>query len=49
ILRIHGVHPRAMRDHFALYCTLMHRPSPLSRVQREAIAVLVSGINGCVY
>ena len=49
ILRIHGVHPRIMRMHYDLYIELMHRPSPLSRVQREAIAVVVSGLNGCCY
>lgn len=49
ILRIHGVHSRTMRQHYDLYVELMHRPGPLRRKQREMIAVVVSGINGCRY
>jgi hypothetical protein len=49
ILRIHGVHGRLMRLHYELYLEIMHRPSPLSRAQREMIGTLVSAINGCRY
>ncbi len=49
ILRIHGVHRRTMRQHYDLYKQLMHRRSPLSRVQREMIAVVVSAANRCHY
>lgn len=49
ILRIHGVHPRAMRLHFELYRELMHGRGPLTRVQREMVAVAVSAENGCHY
>jgi alkylhydroperoxidase family enzyme len=49
ILRIHGVHSRTMRQHYDLYKELMHRPSPLSRIQREMIAVVVSAENRCHY
>lgn len=49
ILRVHGVHSRAMKMHYDLYLELMHRPSPLSRQQREMIAVTVSASNGCHY
>lgn len=49
ILRIHGVHPATMRLHYALYEELMRGPGPLSRVQREMIAVVVSAANGCHY
>lgn len=49
ILRVHGIHPRTLRDHFELYRTLMKRPSPLSRARREMIAVVVSAINECHY
>lgn len=49
ILRIHGVHPAVMRQHYELYLQLMHRPGPLSRVQREMIAVRVSALNRCHY
>lgn len=49
ILRIHGVHPRTMRQHYDLYAELMRGPGPLSRVQREMIAVVVSAANHCHY
>jgi len=49
ILRIHGVHSRTMRLHYDLYRDLMYRRGPLSRVQREMIAVVVSTINQCHY
>jgi len=49
ILRIHGVHPRIIRQHYDLYLELMHRPGPLSREQREMVAVVVSAINRCRY
>jgi len=49
IIRIHGVHPATMQLHFALYEALMRGPSPVSRVQREMIAVVVSAINACHY
>ncbi len=49
ILRIHGVHHRVMRLHYDLYAELMRGPGPLSRVQREMIAVRVSAANGCHY
>ena len=49
ILRIHGLHPKLLLDHFELYITAMKRRSPLSRTQRELVAVVVSAINGCHY
>lgn len=49
IIQIHGVHSRVLRLHYELYIELMHRPGPLSRVQREMIGTSVSSINGCVY
>ncbi len=49
ILRIHGVHSRTMRQHYELYRELMYGRGPLSRVQREMIAVVVSAENGCHY
>ena len=49
ILRVHGVHPRAMRLHYELYLELMRGPSPLTRVQREMLAVAVSAANHCHY
>ena len=49
IIRIHSLNPRSMRDHVDLYAHLMRGPSPLSRVQREMIAVVVSAENDCFY
>lgn len=49
IIRIHGVHPQTMRQHYDLYVELMRRPGPLTRVQREMIAVSVSAANHCHY
>lgn len=49
ILRIHGANPPSLLAHFQLYHTLMKGASPLSRSQREMIAVVVSAINECHY
>ena len=49
IVQIHGVHPAVMHRHYELYKELMHGPGPLTRRQRELIAVRVSAINACHY
>ncbi len=49
IILVHGVHSRVMRQHYDLYAELMRGHGPLSRAQREMIAVVVSAINGCHY
>ena len=49
ILRVHGVHPATMRQHYDLYRQLMYARGPLSRIQRELIAVRVSALNDCHY
>ena len=49
IIRIHGVHSRTIRLHHDLYRELMYASGPLSRIQREMIAVHVSALNGCRY
>lgn len=49
ILRIHSLNPPSMEHHYDLYRHLMAGPSPLSRVQREMIAVIVSAENDCFY
>ncbi len=49
IIQIHGVHSKVLRMHHDLYRELMYKPGPLSRVQREMIAVVVSATNGCHY
>ena len=49
ILAIHSLHPRSLRDHLELYKTLMSGPGPLSRRERELVAVAVSRANDCHY
>lgn len=49
ILRIHSLNPPSMEHHYDLYRHLMAGPSPLSRTQREMIAVTVSAENDCFY
>ena len=49
ILRIHSLDPPSMEHHYRLYRHLMAGPSPLSRMQREMIAVVVSAENDCFY
>ena len=49
ILASHSLNPAAMRAHITLYRTIMFGESPLSRVEREAMAVAVSTANACHY
>jgi len=49
IVRIAGHNPRAMQHHVEFYRAIMHGPSPLTRHQREMIAVVVSALNRCHY
>lgn len=49
IIQIHSIHSAVMRQHYDLYVELMHRRGPLSRVQREMIAVTISAANTCHY
>ena len=49
ILAIHGPNPKSLWDHLALYRHLMAGRSPLSRAQREMLAVVVSAANDCFY
>ncbi|MFY9341446.1 MAG: carboxymuconolactone decarboxylase family protein [Planctomycetota bacterium] len=49
IVRIMTPNPAVLRASMAMYQAIMHGPSPLSRRQRELLAVVVSKENGCVY
>lgn len=49
IVRIHGQNPESMELHIGYYRHMMFGPSPLSRAQREMIAVAVSAANDCFY
>lgn len=49
IVRIAGTNPKALAAHIDFYRAIMFGKSPLSRDQREMIAVVVSAINECHY
>ena len=49
IVHIMSLNARAMRDSIAFYITIMMGESPLSRPQREMLAVVVSFENHCHY
>jgi alkylhydroperoxidase family enzyme len=41
--------PEVMRDSMRLYGSIMFGPSPLTRAQREMLAVVTSKANACHY
>jgi len=50
ILRVQSNHPPALQAMLELYAaTMLQTDSPLSRAQREMLAVVVSRANGCHY
>lgn len=49
ILQIMSPNPAVLDAAMGLYLAVMHGPSPLPRVEREAIAVTVSRANDCFY
>ena len=49
IIQVHSLRPPVMKLHYEMYVELMQRESPLSRIQREMVAVLISAINECHY
>jgi alkylhydroperoxidase family enzyme len=49
IVHIMSLNPRAMDASMGFYRTLMFGPSPLSRSQREMLAVVASKANDCFY
>ena len=49
ILQIHSLNPRSLKGHYDFYAHLMRGRGPLSRPQREMIAVVVSAANHCHY
>jgi alkylhydroperoxidase family enzyme len=44
-----SLNERALQGHLDLYRAVMFGESPLSRAEREAIAVVVSAANDCHY
>lgn len=49
ILQLQSLNPAVLRASLRVYQAIMMGPSPLSRVEREAIAVTVSRANDCFY
>lgn len=49
IVSIQSQLPEVMRDSMRLYVSVMYGPSPLSRAQRELMAVVTSQVNDCHY
>lgn len=49
VLWIHSQNPRSMELHERYYEHIMRGPSPVTRVQREMIALSVSAANDCFY
>ncbi len=49
IIKVQSNHPPALKGMIDLYGSVMRLDSPLSRAQREMMAVVVSRANGCHY
>ncbi len=49
IVHVMSLNPPAMRDSMRFYVTVMKGDSPLTRVQRELLATIVSAELGCHY
>jgi len=49
ILSIHSLSSASLRGHMQLYRALMFGKSPLTRAEREMLAVTVSTLNECHY
>ncbi len=49
VIKIQSLNPRALEASSKLYLTLMYGPSRLSRIEREAIATVVSRASDCFY
>ena len=49
ISKIHSLNPKSLAAHVQLYKTVMFGKSPIPRIDREMIALVVSSINQCHY
>ena len=49
ILKVQSQNPRVLHTGMSLYMSIMHEDSPLTRAQREMLAVVVSKANNCHY
>jgi len=49
VLKAHSLNPESLEAHCAIYIQSCHRPSPVSRAEREIVGVTVSRLNQCTY
>ncbi|MEM9382919.1 MAG: carboxymuconolactone decarboxylase family protein [Planctomycetota bacterium] len=49
ILLVHSLHPDGLAGHLGVYRAAMAGTPGLPKVDRELVALVVSGINGCHY
>jgi len=49
VFQAQGLEPEALEDHVSMYVHLMIDPGPLTREEREMVAVVVSAANRCAY
>ncbi len=49
IMQIHSLNPRGLAAHNTLYISAMAGTATLRKVERELVALVVSGINQCHY
>ena len=49
IVKLMSLNPGVLRASMGVYLSAMHGPSPLTRAQREMLAVVVSKANDCHY
>ncbi len=49
IVKLMSLNPKTLATSMDLYGAIMHQPSPLTRAQREMLAVVVSKANACHY
>lgn len=49
ILKVQSLNARTLHASMGLYLATMHRPSGLSRAERELLATVVSVVNRCFY
>ncbi len=49
VLRIQSLDPKGLKTHLDMYMALVFGKGPLSRRERELLAVVVSSVNGCSY
>ena len=49
ILKVQSLNPETLHASMQVYLVTMHRPSELSRAERELLATVVSQVNSCFY